>query len=69
MKIEIKTPTTPNFIIVNGMPYAVGDFCDEELQEIGKRWTAALIEKAHAKRKAGDEIMGALEKGGFKRVV
>ncbi len=53
--IEFETPSLPNFIrakatdedVHNRTTIGVGDFTDEELKEIGKEWTEALL--AHAK--------------------
>jgi len=51
MKTEIQTPTTPNFIQVrigrqesNTVP--ISDFSEEELREIGKKWTEDLVASA-----------------------
>ena len=55
MKTEIKTPTTPNFLTVEigkkeTVTVPIADFTEEELQEVGKRWTADLVESARRTR-------------------
>ncbi len=47
---EVKTPTTPNFILVGGLATSVEEFTDEELRKIGEEWTKELIKKANKKR-------------------
>jgi hypothetical protein len=55
MKTEIQTPTTPNFIHVqigkdqsNTVP--ISDFSEEELREIGKKWTEDLVVSARRRK-------------------
>jgi hypothetical protein len=44
--VEIKLPSVPNFILcANGDKLPVTDFSEEELTEVGKEWTEALIHK------------------------
>lgn len=51
MKTEITQPTVPNFLQVRigskeVIEVAVKDFSEEELREVGKRWTEDLVAKA-----------------------
>ena len=55
--IEMELPSLPNFIrakeTMKGQERSVidvADFSDEELREIGKEWTEALIEHARERR-------------------
>lgn len=50
INIEIKIPSTPNFIMVNDNPMPIADFTTKELKKIGKDWTNSLIEKADRNR-------------------
>lgn len=52
IKIGIKIPTVPNFIMTDDGNYiAIEDLSDSELDEIGKEWTIALKEAAKKKRR------------------
>jgi hypothetical protein len=55
MKVEIETPTVPNFIFINvgsqRTGHSVADFSVEELKEIGRKWTESLVANAANKRK------------------
>lgn len=44
--VEIELPLLPNFLISGDKSYSIKDFSKKELQEIGKKWTFALLEKA-----------------------
>lgn len=52
MRTEITTPTTPNFLQVRIgnskelVTVAVKDLSEEELKEVGKKWTEDLLAKA-----------------------
>lgn len=40
-------PKLPNFLYDDkGTQYSVGEFSRDELEEIGREWTAALIKKS-----------------------
>ncbi len=51
MKTEIKTPTVPNFlfVIVGGeeVKIPVTKITEEELEEVGRQWTAKLLKNHH----------------------
>lgn len=56
MRNEIQTPTTPNFIKVRlgskeEVTLPISDFTDEELGQIGDRWTKDLIASAQRNRR------------------
>ena len=46
----IEVPLTPNFLKYRGHAFPIADFDDEELRELGARWTEALIAKAQKRR-------------------
>lgn len=52
MKTEVVNPSVPNFISVRignskeVVAVPVKDFSEEELREIGKRWTEDLVAKS-----------------------
>lgn len=55
MKTEIQTPTTPNFIQVRigkdqSTTVPISDFSEEELREIGKKWTEDLVASARKRK-------------------
>lgn len=64
-KQKLIIPSTPNFIGLKSAPTArqegwkenpkipIQDLADEQLEEIGKQWTALLVLNAQAKRLAG----------------
>ncbi len=52
MKLIPKTPSIPNFITFENAPnvvFPISDFSEEELQEIGDKWTKELIKKSKKK--------------------
>ena len=51
--IEVHVPMTPNFLLTgdDNKPVSISNFTEKELREIGRQWTAKLIEKAKSKRK------------------
>lgn len=55
LEYEMEVPKVPNFILYkkNGelTPISVGEFSDEELEQIGNEWTKNLIKTAHEVRK------------------
>lgn len=53
-KIKFKLPMLPNFVMAEGnSQYStdIKDFTDEELKQIGKEWTEALLAHAQKRRK------------------
>lgn len=58
MKTILKVPTLPNFLTVvipGGAELAkisIGDIREDDLRELGKRWTEELVAHAKAKRAA-----------------
>lgn len=55
MKTEIKTPSTPHHLTVEigkkeTVTVPIGDFTEEELREVGKKWTEDLIAGARRTR-------------------
>lgn len=55
MKTEIKTPTTPNFFQVTvgknaAVTVPISEFSEEQLKEIGEKWTKDLIMSAQKRR-------------------
>ncbi len=48
--LEVKIPLTPNFIRCGNDSIPIEDFTEEELTELGRRWTENLIEKAKKKQ-------------------
>ena len=46
IRSKISIPSTPNFIIENGVPKGIGFYTPEALKEIAKEWTKNLLEKA-----------------------
>ena len=51
---RVKLPTLPNFIRTGETTIRIQDLSQKQLQEIGRRWTEALMRKA--RDKAGDDI-------------
>lgn len=51
MKIEqeVEIPMTPNFIKVGDTHKPITDFTDDQLREIGKEWTEALVKKSRTR--------------------
>ena len=47
----VKTPLTPNFIKVGNKVYDIDMFTENELREIGRKWTEDLILKAQERKK------------------
>ena len=55
MNPEIQTPSTPNFIKVRvgskeEVTLPISDFTDEELREVGRKWTKELIISAKRRK-------------------
>jgi hypothetical protein len=50
-KDSVKTPLTPNFIKVGNKVYDIDMFTENELREIGRKWTEDLILKAQERKK------------------
>jgi hypothetical protein len=54
MKPTIKIPQTPNFVqlVLSGaqVSVSIADVSDEDLENLGEEWTAALLESARKKR-------------------
>ena len=51
VKVKIKCPTVPNFVRdENGRVFPVSSLTDVEIKQLGKEWTARLIENAKLKR-------------------
>jgi len=52
-QMEIVLPMRPNFIRTphKDVSVPVADLTDDQLREIGKEWTEALIQKARQRRK------------------
>ena len=57
MKVYAQVPQTPNFVTLlkdGGIPVATGisiaELADEDIVDLGKRWTEALLESAKQKR-------------------
>lgn len=50
--VPVKMPTVPNFLRFKDIDGAISiaDVPDQQLQEIGERWTKALLEKARELR-------------------
>jgi hypothetical protein len=48
--VRISTPTVPSFLISDGASVSVCLFSDDQLREVGARWTEELIAKAHRQR-------------------
>ena len=51
VKDSVKTPLTPNFIKVGNKVYDIDMFTENELREIGRKWTEDLILKAQERKK------------------
>ena len=60
IEIELDLPSVPNYIMINDNKayprtgnerpkVAISDLSDEQLREIGRLWTIALIQRARAK--------------------
>jgi hypothetical protein len=51
MKTEIEIPTVPNFLMVKVgsqvCKLPVAEIPEEELQEVGRQWTAKLLKNHH----------------------
>ena len=47
----VKTPLTPNFIKVGNKVYDIDMFTENELREIGRKWTEDLRLKAQERKK------------------
>lgn len=55
MNPKIQTPTTPNFIKVRvgskeEVTLPISDFTEEELREVGRKWTEELIISAKRRK-------------------
>lgn len=53
--IKVEIPSIPNYLLFRELdgtitPLDIGEFADAELQEIGRLWTQAFIEKANKRR-------------------
>lgn len=48
--VEVELPLLPNFIRSGKEAHPIKSFSKKELQEIGKKWTYALLEKAGYER-------------------
>lgn len=51
IEVMAETPRVPNFIRTNVGPVDVGAFSDADLQDLGKRWTDALVRLAAMRRR------------------
>jgi len=52
LEVQIEIPLTPNFIRYDQRKIIpIWQFTEEELREIGKEWTEALVKSAAKKRK------------------
>jgi hypothetical protein len=56
--VKVKTPAAPDYLRIadshgrtDSTLVNVGDLTDDELKEVGKAWTAQLLENAHKARK------------------
>lgn len=52
-KVEVRIPSRPNWITINGKGVNTADCSIELLEKIGKQWTNTLIQEAEAKRRVG----------------
>lgn len=57
-RLQVRLPTTPNFIfeMTGGRergPYPLDYYTEDELREIGKAWTERLVERRAEQAKAG----------------
>lgn len=64
MKVYARVPVLPNFVTlcreqggVEVGQVSVGDLTDEDIVDLGKRWTEALLAHAKRKRMDNDEAM------------
>lgn len=49
-KLEVKLPTTPNFITVGEHTLSIAEFSEPELRAIGRAWTDELVKAGKKKR-------------------
>lgn len=49
-EVEVLIPRVPNFINAGKEMVPIGEFTDDELEKIGREWTANLLEKARKTR-------------------
>ena len=52
-KVKVNIPKVPNFIKVGNEFISVTEFTEDELNEIGKEWTAKLIARSKDRIKKG----------------
>lgn len=55
-QILISLPLTPNFLRSNFGTLPIAFFTDEQLREVGRAWTEALVEKARSRRMAIEPV-------------
>ena len=52
---EFRLPTLPNFLLSDtGVSAGIESFTEEQLREVGKQWTEALVQKARDRYLAGN---------------
>ena len=56
MKNKIRIPTTPNYIVCNGVARHISEYENDALKVIGDIWLANLIKKARKIKSQDKEI-------------